>query len=116
MPHFILARAPFQKRAKLAAARGMPQFPERLRFDLTNALARDGEALPDFFERVLAAVADAKSHLDDLLLARRERIQPPLGLFLQVQIDDRFGRRHDLTIFDEVAEMRIFLFADGRFE
>src|SRR5262249_22666730 len=62
-------RPSFEERAKLARPRGMPQLPERLRFDLPDALARDGEALADFLERVLAAVADAEAHLDHLLLA-----------------------------------------------
>ena len=34
----------------------------------------------------------------------------------EIQVDHRFGRRHHLAIFDEVAKMRIFLFADRRFE
>src|SRR5207249_9549806 len=76
----------------------------------------DREALSDFFECVLAAVADAEPHLDDLLLARRQGLQHRFGLFLQVQVDDGFGRRHDLTVLDEIAQMRVFLFADGRLE
>src|SRR3989454_6838232 len=94
----------------------MTKLSERLGLDLADALARDREALTHLFERVLAAVADAEPHLDHFLLARRERLQRRLGLFLQIQIDDRFGRRHPLTILDEVAEMRIFLFANRRLE
>src|SRR5947209_1946563 len=94
----------------------MPELPQRLRFDLADALAGDGEALTDLFERVLAAVADAEAHLDNLLFARRERLEHRLGLLLQVQIDHRFGGRHDLAILDEIAQMRIFLFADRRLE
>src|SRR6201995_1601417 len=94
----------------------MPQLAERLGLDLTDALAGDREALADFLERVLAAVADAEAHLDDLLLARRQRLQHRLGLFLQIEVDHRFGRRHDLAILDEVAKMRIFLLADRGLE
>src|SRR3954470_20894556 len=90
----------------------MPQLPQRLRLDLADPFAGDREALTDLFERVLAAVADAKPHLDDLLLARREGFEHRLGLFLEVQIDDRLRRRDHLTILDEVAKMRIFLLAD----
>src|SRR6266540_6826437 len=78
-------RPPLQKRAKFTAARGVPQLAERLRFDLPDALARDGEALADLLERVLAAVADAEPHLDDLLFPRCERLEHRIGLFLQVQ-------------------------------
>src|SRR5689334_5429243 len=87
-----LRRAPFEKCAELSAARRVPQLAERFGFDLTDALACDGEALADFLERVFAAVAHAEPHLDDLLFAWCERLQHRLGLFLQVQVDDGFGR------------------------
>src|SRR5438045_607258 len=77
---------------------------------------RTGEALADFFERVLAAVADAEPHLDHLLLARRQRLQHRLGLLFQIEVDHGFGWRYDLAILDEVAQMRIFLLADRRLE
>src|SRR5882672_5511106 len=94
----------------------MTKLSERLGLDLADALARDREALAHLFERVLAAVADAEPHLDDLFLARRERLQHRFGLFLQVEVDDGLCRRHYLPVFDEVAQMRIFLLADRRFE
>src|SRR5262245_8531761 len=100
-PAAVLRRPPLEERSQLAASRRMPQLAQRLRFDLSDTFARDGEALPDFLERVLAAVADTESHLDDFFLARRQRLEHRLGLFLQVQVDYRFGRRHDLAIFDE---------------
>src|SRR5262245_42532373 len=81
-------RPSFEERPQLAAPRWMPQFPERLRLDLADALARHGEALADLLEGVLAAVADAEAHLDHLLFARRERLEHRLGLFFQVQVDD----------------------------
>src|SRR5436190_24238669 len=106
----------FEKCAQLAAPRRMPQLSERLGLDLPDAFAGDREALADFFECVLAAVADAEAHLDDLLLARRQRLEHRFGLFLQIEVDHRFGRRDDLAILDEIAQMRIFLFADRRLE
>src|SRR5437867_10156462 len=105
-------RPPFEEGAELPGARRMAQLAERLRLDLPDALACDREALADLFQRVLAAVADAKPHLDHLLFTRRERLQHRVGLFLQVQIDDGVGGGHDLAILDEIAKMRIFLFAD----
>jgi hypothetical protein len=65
---------------------------------------------------VLAAIADTKPHLDHLLFAWRQRLQHRVGLFLQVQIDNGIGRRNDLAILDEISKMRIFLFANRRFE
>src|SRR5215471_11061446 len=93
--------APFQERLQPPAARRMAQLAQRLGFDLPDALARDGEALADFLERVLAAVADAEAHLDDLLFARRERLEHRLGLFLEIQIDHGLGRGDHLAILDE---------------
>src|SRR5882672_566225 len=59
-----VSRSPsLEERAQLAAARWMPQLPQRLGLDLPDPLARDREALADLFERVLAAVADAEPHL-----------------------------------------------------
>src|SRR6476660_7265255 len=91
---------PFPEGAELPGARRMAQLAERLRLDLADALAGDRETLADLFERVLAAVADTEPHLDHLLLTRGERLQHRVGLFLQVQIDDRVRGGHDLPIFD----------------
>jgi hypothetical protein len=49
---------------------GWRSLPQRLRFDLADEFARDGESLADLFERMLAAVrAQSEAHLDDLLFA-----------------------------------------------
>src|SRR5260221_13657847 len=93
-----LRSPPFEKRAQLAAPRRMTQLAKRLRLDLPDPFARHREALTDFFERVLAAVADAEPHLDDFFFARRQRFQHRLGLLLQVQVDHRLGRRYHLTV------------------
>ncbi len=51
------------------AAAGVAQFTERLGFNLPDALAGDGEVLAHFFKRVLAAVLQTKTHLDDFFFA-----------------------------------------------
>src|SRR5262245_12783720 len=95
----------------------MAEFAQRLRLDLADAFSRDGEVLADLFERVLAAVrAQAEAHLDDLLLARRQRLQNLLRDFAEVDVDDSLGRVLDGLVLDEVAEVRIFLFADRRLQ
>src|SRR3954469_9266239 len=111
-----LRRSPLEKGAQLPAPRRMPELAKRLCLDLLDPLTRDGEALAAFFVGVLAAVADAEPHLDDLLLARRQRFEDALGRFLEVEVDHRLGRRPPLPVFDEVAEMRIFLFTDRGLE
>src|SRR5687768_14396487 len=94
----------------------MTQLAQRLRLYLAYAFAGHREVLAHFFQRVFAAVADAEAHLDHLLFARRQRLQHRLGLFLQIEVDHRFRRGHRGAVLDEVAEMRIFLFADRRLE
>src|SRR5882724_3820155 len=96
-----------QERPQLSRARWMPQFPQRFRLDLTNALASYGKRLTYFFESVFRAVFQTKAHLDDLLFARCQCAQHLRSLVFQVDIDHGFGRRDDGAVFDEVAQMRI---------
>ena len=106
----------FDEGLELAAALRVAQLAQGLGFDLADALAGDLEALADFFEGVLGAVFEAEAHLDDALFARRERAQNLRGVLLEVDADDRLGGRNRLAVFNEVAEVRIFLFANRRFE
>ena len=60
----------------------MAQLAQSFGFDLADALARHGEILADFLERVLAAVLQAEAHFDDLFFARCERLnalRPEIG-------------------------------------
>src|SRR5690606_18161715 len=75
------------ERPQLLAPRRMPQLPQRLRLDLADALARDLEVLTDLFERVVALLADAEAHAEDLLLARRQRLEHAPRLLLEVHVD-----------------------------
>src|SRR3984893_5331722 len=107
---------PFQERSQLATARRVAQLPQRLGLDLPDTLAGDREGLSDFFQCVLAAVADPKTHLDDALFARRQGLQDRLGLLLQVQVDHRVGGRDHLAILDEIAQIAVFVFPNLRVE
>src|SRR5215469_13862244 len=90
----------------------MAQLAQRLRLDLPDAFARNLEALSYLFQRMLRAVFQPEAHLDHPFLARCQRAQNLRGVLLQVHADDRLARRNRLPVFDEVAEVRIFLFAD----
>src|SRR5580704_9043950 len=94
----------------------MPQLPQRFGFDLADAFAGDREALADFFEGVLAAVFEAEAHFNNFFFARGQRAQDLSSLVLEVHVDDGLGGRNYAAVFDEVAEMRIFLLADGSLE
>src|SRR5215831_6356661 len=94
----------------------MTQLAQRLGFDLADTLAGYRERLADLFERMLGAVFQAKAHLDDLLFARGERSQHLRGLVFQVDVNHGLRRRDHGTVFDEIAQMRIFFFANGRLQ
>src|SRR5208283_4709914 len=94
----------------------MAQLSQRFGFDLADAFASYCERLADFLQRVLRTVFEPEAHLDDLLLARRQRAQHLRSLVFEVDVDYRFGRRNYSAVFDEVAEVRIFFFANWRFE
>jgi len=94
----------------------MAQFSQCLGLDLADAFAGYCERLADFFERVLGTVFQSEAHLDDLLFARGQRAQHLRSLVFEVDVDHGFGRRNDRAVFDEVAQVRIFLFANRRFE
>src|SRR5690349_13479648 len=85
------------------------QLPERLRLDLADALARHLEVLPDLLERVVALLADAEAHPEDLLLARREGGEHLPRLLREVHVDDRVGRGHERLVLDEVPEVAVLL-------
>ena len=65
-------KAGIEESAQAMAAAGVAQLAQRLGFDLADAFASDSEMLSDLFEGVLAAVLQAKAHLDDLFLARAQ--------------------------------------------
>src|SRR5436305_15203286 len=90
----------------------MPQLPECLRLDLADAFAGHGKRLAYFLERVLRTIFQPEPHLDDFFFARSERAQHLRSLVFQVDVDDRFGWRDNGAVFNEVAQMRIFLFPD----
>src|SRR5216683_1874932 len=101
---------------QLAAAAGVTELAESLGLYLADALACDLEGLADLFEGVLGAVFEAEAHLDDALFTRCQRAEDLRGVLLQVDRDDGVGGADGHTVFDEVAEVRVFLFADGRLE
>src|SRR5712691_8922404 len=105
-----------QEAPELLRARGMAQLAKRLRLDLADALAGHREVLPDLLQRMFAAVGKPEAETEDLLLARRQRVEHLVRLLAQGEPDDRLHGRHHLLVLDEVAEMAVLLLADGRFQ
>src|SRR5574340_85325 len=111
-----LLSAVFQESAQTVAAAGMAEFAQGLGFNLADALAGDREVLPHPLQRVLTAVFQAEAHLDDLLFARRERLQHLRGLLPQVEVDHRLGGRNARLVHDEIAEVGFLFLPDGSFQ
>ena len=94
----------------------MLELAQRLGLDLANTLARDRELLADLLQRVIGIHADPEAHAQHPLLARRERGQHLCRGLAQVGLDRRVNREDRVLVLDEIAEVRILLVADRRFE
>ncbi len=105
-----------EKCAEFAAARRMTQLAQRLSLNLPDSFARDGKTLAHFFERVLTAVVQAEPHLDHFFFSRCQGLQHRFGLFFQVDVNHRLGRRDDSSVLNKVSEVGVFLFTNRRFQ
>src|SRR5581483_12333220 len=105
-----------EERTQHAAAARELELAQRLGLDLPDTFASHGELLPDFLECVVGIHADAESHAQDALLARRQRGQYARRAFAQIALDRRLERDDRVLVLDEVAEVRILLVADRRLE
>ena len=68
-------------------ARGMAQFSQCLRFDLSNSLTGHVELFADFFQSVIRIHVDAKSHTQHLRLSGGEATEHILGCFPEALVD-----------------------------
>src|ERR1700730_6189581 len=94
----------------------MTQLAQGFRFNLPDALARDCESLAELFERVLAAIVQAESHLDNCFLARGQRFQYLSGLLTEVQIEGGLRRRNPRRVDNEIGQVRFVFRADWHVE
>src|SRR5919109_3196530 len=67
-------RSSLEEAPEFLRPRRVAQLAQRLGLDLSDALARHREVLPDFLERVLAAVGEPEPQPQHFLLARRQRV------------------------------------------
>src|SRR5579859_153332 len=106
----------FIERADKPRTRGVAQFAERLGLNLANALASDSKSLADFFKSVRITVLKAKAHANDALFTRIQVLQHGGDIFLETEVDGRVCGRGNGFIFNKIAEMSVFFFADGGLE
>lgn len=91
----------------------MPQLAECFCLDLTDAFARYVKLSADFFQRVVGVHIDAETHTQDFCLTRCQAFEDFFGYFVQAGVHCRIGKRNIVGIFDEVAQVRIVVVADG---
>src|SRR5260370_33670742 len=105
-----------EKRADVAGARWVAQFAQRLGLNLANALTREREHLADFFEGARIAGLKPKTHADDAFFAGIELLQHGGHRLLQAEADGCIRWRGHGLVFDEIAQVSVFLFADRSLE
>ena len=94
----------------------MLQLAQRLCLDLTDALTGDVEFLADFLQRARTAIQQAEAQAEHLFLPFGQPLQHGVDLILQQLVVGIFIRRERLFILDEIAQVRVILFADRRFQ
>src|SRR5215470_10019151 len=102
-PGLVLDEAP-----KTPAPKRRAQLAERLRLDLTDALARYVEALTDLFQGVLALFTDSKPQAQDLGFLLGETGQGALHLGGEVVRQERLHRRGCPLVLQEIPEIGVF--------
>src|SRR5919198_945192 len=101
--------------------RGVPQalcLRERLELfkrvvlDLPDALPRDVERAPDLLKSTRSAACEAKTHLNYLTLALRQRRERTMNVLLAQVLGGQLERRLGRLVLDEVAQLGLLLVAD----
>src|SRR5690606_23659981 len=98
----------------LASCR-VAQLAQCLRFDLADTLAGDIELLADFLEGVVGVHVDTEAHAQDLGYPCGESGEDVAGGFLEALHGRHVDRRLHGGVFDEVAQVRVFVVTDGSF-
>src|SRR6516165_8048468 len=96
----------FNKRTDEAGMRRVAQFAQRLRFDLANTFARDGEYLADFLESPRITIVETETHAEHTFLAGAQFPQHCGHFFLEAQVYRCLRWRDYRLVFDEIAKMR----------
>ena len=93
----------------------MTQLRKRLALDLANTLAGNAKFAPTS-SSVCWWPSSAEAQANNLALAFGQAIEHLRELLLQHREACRVGGHNSRVIFDEVAQLRVFLFTDRRLE
>ena len=102
--------------AEAAAAGWVSELSQGLGLYLADALTGDTELSPDLFQCAAAAIIKAEAQLEDTSLTTTQGIENAADLFFEELVGGGVGRGEGSLVFDKVAKVGVFLFADGGFE
>src|SRR5256714_7042026 len=93
----------------------MAKFPQRFRFDLTNALACDVKVLSDFLQRAVLTIGiRTKPQAYDLLFSWAQSLKNVSRNVTKVRRNNLFCWTNGGFIFDEISDLRFSAFANRR--
>ena len=94
----------------------MAQLCKRFALNLANTLTGNAKFAAHFLERMRVAIFQAEAQANNLALTFGQTVKY-LGKLLLEHREARSVRRHDSrVVFNEIAQLRVFLFADRRLE
>ena len=104
-----------QQRSQSFAAPAL-EFVERLCLNLADPFPSHCKIPANLLESVRVAVIESEPHPDDLFLAIAQNLQDCCRGLLHVVADNDLSRRNNATVFDQITQVGILFFADGRIE
>ena len=93
----------------------MAQLSERFCLNLTDTLSGNVKFLANLFQCSRTTIIQTKPQAQNLLLPLCQRAQNLNELFPKPRKGCRFPRYRNVVGLNEVAQMAVFLFADGSF-
>ena len=88
------------------------QFAQGLAFDLADTFTGDVEVLAYFFQCARTAIFEAEAQVEDFAFPVGETGKDVFDLFFQQDEGGGVIRGDGFRVFDEIAEVRVFFFAN----
>src|SRR5690606_41320320 len=94
----------------------MFELTQRLCFNLTDTFTGNRKLLTNLFKSMISIHADTKAHTQYAFFTWRKRGENTGGCITKICLNSRINRQQRILIFDEIAQMGIFLVAHRGFE